>query len=158
MCQKTQTSDDTLLHTALVNMCYGKCTPEDISFLKTRIAGKHSDQPKVSAKYFRNVAIICGIHSQKDMINQLGCEHFAKETNQQLTDSYSIHKWGKDHDPALKNKWNKSKAANKLEHSQMKSILMNSWRYGKCIMVQLNIFLESFHYCMSWYVYNDQKQ
>jgi hypothetical protein len=76
MRQKTQTADDALFRTALVNMHYGKCTPEDIRFLHTRIAGKHPDQPSVASKRFRNVPIICGIHSQKDQINISGCERF----------------------------------------------------------------------------------
>jgi hypothetical protein len=116
MRQKTQTDIDTSLRKALVNMRYGACTPEDIRFLRTRIAGKRSDQPNVASKDFRNVAIICGVHSQKDMINQLGCERFAAETGQRLTNFYSIDKWGKEQDPATKTKWGKSKAAPKSKH------------------------------------------
>lgn len=63
-----------------------------------------------------NVAIICGIHTQKDMINQLGCERFAAETGQKLTNFYSIDKWGKEADPATKRKWGKSKAVPKHRH------------------------------------------
>ena len=74
MHQKTQSPDDSALRTALVNMQYGACTPEDIKFLRKRIAGTCPDQPNVALKNFRNVAIICGVHSQKDRINQLGCE------------------------------------------------------------------------------------
>ena len=96
MRQKTQTAKDALFRTALVNMRYGKCTPEDISFLRSRIAGNHPDQPNVASKNFRNVPIICGIHSQKDQINLLGCERFALDTNQRLTNFYSVDKWGKE--------------------------------------------------------------
>jgi hypothetical protein len=60
MRQKTQSPADALLRKALINMRYAKCTPEDISFLRTLQAGKRADQPKISAKEFRNVAIICG--------------------------------------------------------------------------------------------------
>ena len=116
MRQKTQTPEDVSLCTALVNMRYGACTPEDIKFLRSRIAGRRPEEPKVSAKDFRNVAIICGVHTQKDMINQLGCERFAAETGQKLTNFYSIDKWGKETDPATKKKWGKSKAAPKLRH------------------------------------------
>ncbi len=116
MRQKTQTPADAELRKALVNMRYGHCTPEDIKFLRQRVAGRRPEQPKISAKDFRNVAIICGVHSQKDMINQLGCERFALETGQQLTHFYSIDKWGKETDPASKNKWGKSKAASKVQH------------------------------------------
>jgi len=55
MRQKTQTTKDAKLRTALENMRYAACTPEDIKFLKSRIAGRRSDQPKLSNKDFRNV-------------------------------------------------------------------------------------------------------
>ena len=106
MRQKTQTPDDALFCTALVNMRYGKCTPEDIRFLRSRIAGNYLylDQPNVASKHFRNVPIICGIHSQKDQINLLGCERFASDTDQRLTNFYSIDKWGKERTSLGKNK------------------------------------------------------
>jgi hypothetical protein len=74
MRQRQQTPEDASLHTALVNMRYGACTTNDVKFLRSRIAGRCPGQPSVASKDFRNVAIICGIHSQKDMINQLGCK------------------------------------------------------------------------------------
>jgi hypothetical protein len=96
MRQKKQTDDDTRLRTALSNMRYAACTNEDINFLNTRIAGRGPNRPKISSKNFRNVAIICGVHTQKDAINQLGCGRFASDTGQELTHFYSIDKWGKD--------------------------------------------------------------
>jgi hypothetical protein len=116
MRQKNQTAQDIAFRNALVNMRYGVCTSEDIQFLRSRIAGTRSDQPQVASKDFRNVAIICGVHSQKDIINQLGCERFATETNQKLTNFYSHDKWGKESDPAEKKKWGKSKVAPKTKH------------------------------------------
>ncbi|KDR67899.1 hypothetical protein GALMADRAFT_79067 [Galerina marginata CBS 339.88] len=116
MRQQEQTSRDAALRTALVNMRYGKCTPKDIIFLRSLQAGKRPDQPKVSAKDFRNVAVICGRHTQKDEINSLGSQRFADETGQKLTHFYSIDKWGKEKDPASKSKWGKSKSAAKLKH------------------------------------------
>src|SRR4051794_33755360 len=104
MRQRTQTPDDAAFRTALVNMRYGACTPADIKFLRSRIAGRRPEQPNVAAKNFRNVAIICGVHTHKDMINQLGCQRFAEETGQKLTNFYSIDKWGKEEDPAYKKK------------------------------------------------------
>jgi len=50
------------------------------------------------------------------MINQLGCERFASETGQSLTNFFSIDKWGKECDPATKKKWGKSKVASKSKH------------------------------------------
>jgi hypothetical protein len=116
MRQKSQTKEDASLRAALVNMRYGACTPNDIQFLRTLVAGKRLDQPNVAAKQFRNAAIICGVHTQKDQINQLGCERFAAETHQNLTNFYSVDKWGKESDPATKQKWGKSKAAPKSKH------------------------------------------
>jgi hypothetical protein len=72
MRQKTQTAEDVKLRTALENMRYTTCTSEDIQFLKTQIAGRHSDQPKLSDKEFRNVSIITALNTKKDRINELG--------------------------------------------------------------------------------------
>ena len=116
MRQKTQTPEDKALRTALVNMRYGACTPEDIKFLRSRIAGMQPGQPKVSSKYFRNVAIICGIHTQKDMINQLGCQRFADETGQKLTNFYSIDRWAQDSDQVNRRK-GKAKSSSRLRHT-----------------------------------------
>lgn len=46
MRQKTQIPEDARLHTALENMRYAACTPEDIKFLKTQIVGRLPEQPK----------------------------------------------------------------------------------------------------------------
>src|SRR5882757_7072963 len=74
MRQRTQTPEDTKLRTALENMRYAACTPEDIVFLKTRIAGRRPEQPKLSNKEFRNVSIITALNAQKDRINELRSE------------------------------------------------------------------------------------
>jgi hypothetical protein len=57
MRQKTQTPEDVKLRTAFENMRYAAYTPEDIKFLKSRIAGRRPDQPKLSDKEFKNVSI-----------------------------------------------------------------------------------------------------
>jgi Helitron helicase-like domain at N-terminus/PIF1-like helicase len=111
MRQKSQTKEDVYLRKALSNMRYGACTAEDINFMNTRIAGKRPDQPKVASKDFRNIAIICGLNTQKDMINQLGCERFATDTNQTLTHFYSVDRWAKDR------RDNKSKRSNSNVHN-----------------------------------------
>src|ERR1700727_577246 len=86
--------------------------PEDIKFLKTRIAGRQSDQPKLSDKEFRNVSIITALNAQKDRINELGSVRFAAETGQTLTDFYSIDRFGSPPDAAEKqSRGRKSKAS-----------------------------------------------
>src|SRR5258705_2672554 len=64
MRQRTQTAQDAKMRTALENMRYAACTPEDIKFLKTRIAGRRPDQPKLSDKEIRNVSIITALNVQ----------------------------------------------------------------------------------------------
>jgi hypothetical protein len=54
MRQAKQTPEDARLRTALENMRYKSCTPEDIAFLRTRIAGKGPNDPKLAQKRFRN--------------------------------------------------------------------------------------------------------
>jgi hypothetical protein len=103
MRQKNQSVEDTKLRTALENMRYRSCTSQDIAFLRSRIAGKGPKDPKLAQKNFRNVSIITAFNSQKDKINQLGCERFAAENNQTLTSFYSIDRW-KDPEESKKNK------------------------------------------------------
>ena len=52
MRQNVQTKDDAKLHTALENMRYRDCTPNDIAFLRTHIAGPGSNRPKLAQKRF----------------------------------------------------------------------------------------------------------
>src|ERR1700692_2748261 len=93
MRQAKQTLEDAKLRTALENMRYKSCTPDDIAFLHTRIAGKGPNDPKLAQKRFRNVSIITARNAQRDMINELGCERFAVENNQNLETFYSIDRW-----------------------------------------------------------------
>src|SRR6266436_2077086 len=114
MRQKTQTAEDAKLRTALENMRYAACTPEDIKFLKSWIAGRRSEQPKLSNKEFRNVSIITALNAQKDRINELGSVRFAAETGQTLTHFYSIDRFGSPPDAAEKrSRGRKSKASGK---------------------------------------------
>ena len=66
MRQRSQTPADAKMRTALENMRYSACTAEDISFLKTRIAGRRPNQPKLAAKDFRNASIITALNAQKE--------------------------------------------------------------------------------------------
>jgi len=105
-------------------MRYAACTPEDIIFLKTRIAGRHPEQLKLSGKEFRNVSIITALNAQKDRINELGSAQLAAETGQSLTDFYSIDRFGSSPDPAEKRlKGKKSKPSGKHESHQISPTL-----------------------------------
>ena len=48
---------DVKLRVALENMRYKACTPDDIDFSKSRIAGKGLDDPKFAQKRFRNISV-----------------------------------------------------------------------------------------------------
>ena len=104
MRQKSQTPEDAKLRTALENMRYAACTPQDIMFLRSRIAGTRPNQPNLIDKKHRNVSIITGLNVHKDRINQLGSERFAAETGQKLTDFYSVDRFGEEDDPSKEKK------------------------------------------------------
>lgn len=70
---------DAKLRTALENMLYAACTQDDIVYLKSRVAGKHHDQPDLSDKNWRYVSIITGPNAQRDRINEMGYKHFASD-------------------------------------------------------------------------------
>jgi len=99
MRQNTQSVEDAKLRTALENMRYAACTADDIKFLRSRVAGRQPDQPKLANKHFRNVSIITALNSQKDHINELGSACFAADTGQILTDFYSVDTLGVECDP-----------------------------------------------------------
>jgi hypothetical protein len=129
MRQTTQTEDDAKLRTTLENMRYAACTVDDIRFLRTRIAGRRPEQPKLAERRFRNVSIITAWNSHKDRLNRLGCERFAAETNQKLTHFYSIDTLGKYEDPAIQKKRGRRKKGVSVENhkigSQLQDVLWN---------------------------------
>ncbi|KAJ7731048.1 hypothetical protein B0H16DRAFT_1302462, partial [Mycena metata] len=90
MRQQEQTENDNKLRCALENMRYGACTPGDIQFLESRVAGFRPENPKLNTKARRNASIITARNSQKDALNQMGAERFARDTNQTLIDFHSI--------------------------------------------------------------------
>lgn len=93
MRQKGQSKDDDKLRTALENMRYKACTDDDITYLKTRVAGRGPGVPRLAHKNFRNVPVITAHNLQKDHINLLGAARFAKETGQKITSFYSIDRF-----------------------------------------------------------------
>jgi len=80
MRQLSQSADDSRLRTALENMRYAACTPDDIEFLHSRIVGSSPSAPTLADPDFRNVSIITAWNAQKDKINEMGCERFASDT------------------------------------------------------------------------------
>jgi hypothetical protein len=72
----------------LKNVATLACTHKDIKFLKTQIAGRHSDKHKLSDKEIRNVSIITSLNVRKDRIDDFGTVQFAAEM---LTHFYSIN-------------------------------------------------------------------
>ena len=72
MRQKKQSPDDVRLHTALENMRYKACTPDDIAFLQTHVSSTIPGQASICDDNFRNVSIITGTNIYKDEINRLG--------------------------------------------------------------------------------------
>ena len=93
MRQAKQTPEDASLRIALENMRYKSCTPDDIKFLHSRIAGRGPNDPKLAQKRFRNVSVITARNAQRDKINELRTEWFAAENNQVLHSFYSIDRW-----------------------------------------------------------------
>jgi hypothetical protein len=89
MRQKIQSALDNQLRTALENMHYKACTPEDIRFLRTRISSNLPNRVSICDDNFRNVSIITAKNLHKDEINKLGAIRFAQETGQRLTNFYS---------------------------------------------------------------------
>lgn len=85
--------DDDKLCLALENMRYKACTDNDIAYLKTCVAGQSPTSPKLASKEFRNVPVITAHNLQKDHINLMGSERFAKENGRTITSFYSVGKF-----------------------------------------------------------------
>jgi hypothetical protein len=71
-------------------MRYAACTAEDIRFLRSRVIGLKSGQPRFDDPDFCMVPVITAWNSQKDKLNELGSSRFARDTGQQLVDFYSV--------------------------------------------------------------------
>jgi hypothetical protein len=90
MRQNTQTVPDGNLRTALENMRYAACTPEDIAFMRTLIPRLHTDFSCLNNLIFRNVSIITARNNQRDRINEEGSRRFAADCGVQLTHFHSL--------------------------------------------------------------------
>ncbi|KAJ6456525.1 hypothetical protein C8R45DRAFT_797291, partial [Mycena sanguinolenta] len=90
MRQREQTELDNKLRTALVNMHFGACTEEDIAFLRGRIASDRLSHLHLDDEKLRNVSIITAHNIDKDIINQLGPERFARDIGKELVSFCSV--------------------------------------------------------------------
>lgn len=126
MRQSSQTPQDARLRTALENMRYKACTPTDIAFLKTLVVQPGSK--KLGHKKFRNVSIITALNAAKDHLNELGCQRFAADSGQDLTDFYSIDTWGVSEDPtSKKGRFSKSVNSDKKSRAISKDLQELLW-------------------------------
>ncbi|KAI0348766.1 hypothetical protein OH77DRAFT_1379468, partial [Trametes cingulata] len=98
MRQRSQGPEDAKLRTALENLRYKACTPDDIKLLQSRVAGRGSGKPKLNQPRFRNVSVITAWNSHRDKINELGCQRFAQENGKSLTTFYSVDRLSADND------------------------------------------------------------
>ncbi|KDQ25067.1 hypothetical protein PLEOSDRAFT_1047729 [Pleurotus ostreatus PC15] len=88
MRQKLQTPDDVKFRTALENMRYKACTPEDVIFLRSRVSANFQGRSSICEANFRSVSIITARHVNKDAINELGAIRYAAENGDKLQSFY----------------------------------------------------------------------
>jgi len=77
MRQRSQSAEDAKLRTALENMWYKVCTPDDLNFLHSRMSSHLPDRACITDKIFRDVPMITALNVHKDEINLIGAERFA---------------------------------------------------------------------------------
>ncbi|KAH9920732.1 hypothetical protein B0H21DRAFT_701913 [Amylocystis lapponica] len=93
MRQTGMTDDDIRFRTALANMRYKSCTPEDLQLLRSRIIRPHLQNGVLDSDNFRYVSIITGRNAHRDAINHFMVERFAKETGQDVHNFHSVDRW-----------------------------------------------------------------
>jgi hypothetical protein len=77
----------------LENLRYRNCTKDDVDYIGMQVAGRDPSKPKLAQKKFRDVSIITGLNVQRDRINELGVEQFAREHGEALHTFYSHDTW-----------------------------------------------------------------
>ncbi|KAJ3537079.1 hypothetical protein NMY22_g5748 [Coprinellus aureogranulatus] len=111
---------DKAFRAMLENMRYGKCTSEDIKFLRSRISTTLPGGPSICDDNFRNVSVITTRNALKDTINDMGSKRFALETGQELTYFYADDAIAPESDksqrPRTKKKVLKRSINAKLQH------------------------------------------
>ncbi len=99
MRQTSSSAEDLKFRKCLENLRYKACTTDDITLLKTRIAGPGTNRPKLTDARFRNVSIITRWNAYRDKINDLAVRRFAKDNKQALQTFYSSDKWKTANEP-----------------------------------------------------------
>ncbi|TFK59133.1 hypothetical protein BDN72DRAFT_781172, partial [Pluteus cervinus] len=89
MRQSVDSVEDQKFRTALTNLRYKACTPEDLEFFDTRVHTNHTQGPSICADRFRNISIITGYNATRDKLNEMGTIRWAEEHQQDLYDFYS---------------------------------------------------------------------
>ncbi|KAI0059279.1 hypothetical protein BV25DRAFT_1780280, partial [Artomyces pyxidatus] len=90
MRQKMQSPDDARFCKALENMRYKSCTPEDYDLILSRVPGPQNPSVDLGHPDFRYISVITAWNSQRNQINKMGCQKFAQDTGQYLTNFYSV--------------------------------------------------------------------
>ena len=91
MRQIQQFVKDQKLRILLENLRMSRCTPEDIAFIETLYAVNELKPNRVNPVDFKHVFVITSLKAQRDLINNLSSKKFAKDSNQHLTNFYSIN-------------------------------------------------------------------
>ncbi|EPS97377.1 hypothetical protein FOMPIDRAFT_1128491 [Fomitopsis schrenkii] len=95
MRQRGASTEDILFRTALENMRYRCCTETDLSLLESRIVGLSPTAASLKDPNFRNVSVITALNLDRDVLNSLGAERYAREHGKHLTHFYSMDSWPK---------------------------------------------------------------
>ncbi|TFK82753.1 hypothetical protein K466DRAFT_499733 [Polyporus arcularius HHB13444] len=162
MRQRSQTPEDAKLRTALENLHYRACTDEDIKLIQSRVAGPGPHRPKLNQPRFRNVSVITSWNSDRDAINAMGCERFARENGQVLQTFYCRDKLAAESDSSdmsrrqRQNKVNPKRATN-IVNPELQELLWNlspeltehhpgklSICVGMPVMIKINVATECY--------------
>ncbi|EMD30855.1 hypothetical protein CERSUDRAFT_60787 [Gelatoporia subvermispora B] len=93
MRQRGASDDDVRFRTCLDNMRYGACTPEDITHLRKRITARRIGCPRLTEARFRGVSVITSFNAHRDVLNEMGCERYALDSETNLVSFHSHDTW-----------------------------------------------------------------
>ncbi|KAJ3570418.1 hypothetical protein NP233_g4408 [Leucocoprinus birnbaumii] len=111
MRQRVQSVNDEKLQLTLGNMRYGRCTTENLTFLRSRIAHRLSQSTHLLQHGFRNTSVITRFNKCKDHFNKRGTDRFAQDTQQEVDWMYS--------DDKISGQSNTTLLTNKTRHGRL---------------------------------------